>query len=51
VNGTDDASRDGGVTGTPTVAVDGNRLPTVRPFELDQLLHKAVDSALAGSEE
>ena len=49
VNGTDDASRDGGVTGTPTVAVDGNRLPTVRPFELDQLLHMAVDSALDGS--
>ena len=51
VNGTDDASRGGGVTGTPTVAVNGNRLPAVQPFELDQLLHKAVDSALDGSQE
>ena len=51
VNATDDASRDGGVTGTPTVDVDGNRLPTVPPFQLAQLLREVVDSALQGSEE
>ena len=48
VNGTDDASRHGGVTGTPTVAVDGNRLPALRPFELARLLRESVDSALRG---
>ena len=51
VNGTDDASRDGRVTGTPTVAVDGDRLPAVPPFELAQLLREAVDSTLDDSED
>ena len=48
VNGTDHASRHRGVTGTPTVAVDGNRLPALRPFELARLLRESVDSALRG---
>ena len=51
VNGTDDASRDEGVTGTPTVEVDGNRLPAVQPVELARLLHEAVDRASSGSPE
>jgi protein-disulfide isomerase len=51
VNGTDDASKDQGVTGTPTVDVDGIRLPAVQPFELAQLLHEAVDRASSGSRE
>jgi protein-disulfide isomerase len=51
VNGTDDASRRGGVTGTPTVAVDGRRLPTLPPFELAPRLRQSVDSALHDSEE
>jgi protein-disulfide isomerase len=48
VNGTDDASRHGGVTGTPTVAVDGNRLPALIPVELARRLRESVDSALRG---
>jgi len=48
VNGTDDASRHGGVTGTPTVAVDGKRLPALIPVELARRLRESVDSALRG---
>ena len=51
VNGTDDASTHGGVTGTPTVAVDGSRLPALRPFELARLLRQSVDSTLRGSQD
>ena len=48
VNGTDEASRHGGVTGTPTVAVDGKRLPALIPVELARRLRESVDSALRG---
>src|SRR5262245_20907917 len=48
VNATDDASKQHDVTGTPTVDVNGRRLPPVPPEQLAQILRRAVDDLATG---